>query len=455
MGGARKVVIIGCSGTGALAARMLKRMDPSVDVTIIREPEERGLLTRCATPYICCGDVLVNPSYKDDAMFLNAGIRLVDARAEAVDREKKRVETEGGGSHPYDVLVLATGARPVVPPVPGIDVEGVFTLRTSEDAFRMLYWMNSRRVKSAVVLGAGAVGVEITCLVAAKGVDVRLVEMREHLLPRALDADMSRNVEEYIRARGVDLRLGERAAAVGGKKEVESVTLSPSGEEIPAEMLVVAVGARPRSELAEKAGLEMGEAGVKVNAYLQTSDPDIYAAGDLIEYPSHVTGKPVLGQLRPNAVIGGRVIARNILGRPTTYPPLVNGFATKCFDKSIAGTGITEEEAEREGIETIGVIRTADHMHSMMRGRKPYAVKVIFDRRNARLIGAQIVSDSPGPVKHIDALTVAIRSDWTAGRLATLRCAGQPELSPDPGKEPIALAAAEAELILEAEGGKP
>ena len=192
----------------------------------------------------------------------------------------------------------------------------------------------------------------------------------------------------------------------------------------------------------------MGKLGLKVNSYLQTSNPDIYSAGDLIEYPSHITGKPILGQLRPNAVIGGRIIAKNILGNKIEYPLLINSFATKFFDKSIAGTGITEESAKAAGINVVCSLQSATNMHSMMKEKKNYTVKLIFNKENKKIIGGQIVSDTKEPIKSIDVITVAIRSGWTAMDLATLRCAGQPELSPDPGREPIALAADEAIALL-------
>jgi len=201
---------------------------------------------------------------------------------------------------------------------------------------------------------------------------------------------------------------------------------------------------KPNTELAEQAGLTLGRLGLQVNKHLQTSDPNIYAGGDLIEYPHWVTGKQALGQLRPNAVIAGRVIARNILGGNIEYPGLINSFATKFFDKSIAGTGLTEQQAVAEGLNVVSAKQTSASMHSMMRGRRPYTVKLIFDKARGCIIGGQIVSDSDGPVKHIDVLTTAIRGKLTALNLATLRCAGQPELSPDPGKEPIALAASQA-----------
>jgi len=444
----RKVVVIGCSGAGALAARMLKNLAPSLDVTIIREEEEQGLLTRCATPYICFGHVLADPSYKDDSIFTKPGINLVNVRAESIDRRRKMVRTADGKDYAYDKLVLATGARSIVPPIPGTDLPGVFTLRTSGSAIDILHWLNTKRVKSAVLIGGGAISIEVAYLAAQHGIKITLVEMLAHILPNALDPDMSEGVESYMKEKGIDLHLSEQVNAIKGDGQVEGVLIA-SGEEVKADMVIICAGAEPRSELAQKAGLEMGKLGLKVNRYLQTSDPDIYSAGDLIEYPSYITGKPIRGQLRPNAVIGGRIIAKNILGRVIEYPPLLNSFATKFFDKSIAGTGITESEAKKEGINVVSALQASASKHSMMRGKEPYTVKLIFDKKDRRVIGGQIVSDSECPVKHIDTIAVAIQARWSALELASLRCAGQPELSPDPGMEPIAIAAEGIERMLE------
>jgi len=443
----RRVVVIGCSGAGALAARMLKNLAPSVDVTIVREEEEQGLLTRCATPYICFGHVLADPSYKDDSIFTKPGINLVNVRAVKIDRERKTVTTADGKNYSYDKLVLATGAKSIVPPISGTGLPGVFTLRTSGSAISILHWLNTYRVKSAVLIGAGAISVEIAYLAVQHGIKITLVEMLKHILPNALDPDMSEGVESYMKEQGIDLCLNEQVKAINGDGQVKGMSLA-SGKEVKADMVIICAGAEPRSELAQKAGLEMGKLGLKVNSYLQTSDPDIYSAGDLIEYPSYITGKPIRGQLRPNAVIGGRIVAKNILGHGIEYPPLINSFATKFFDKSIAGTGITESEARNEGINVVSAIQSSASKHSMMRGKKPYTVKLIFGKKDRRIIGGQIVSDSECPVKHIDAMAVAIRAGWTALELATLRCAGQPELSPDPGMEPIALAAEDIERML-------
>ena len=443
----KKLVVIGCSGAGAMAAKMAKTVNPELDVTIIREQEEKGLLTRCATPYIATGNVMVDPSYKDDAVFTNQGIKLVNVKAVGIDRKSRTITTADGSKYLYDKLILATGAKPIVLPISGVDLGGVFTLRTSGDAVNILNWINSQRVKNVVIVGAGAIGTEIAYLIARQGLKIIFVEMLNHIMGKVLDADMAQEIEDYIREKGVDLKLGQKVEAIIGEKEVESVKLS-SGKEIKAEMVIISGGVEPSAGLAKKAGLEMGKFGLKVDEYLQTSDPDIFAAGDIIEYKSFITGKSMFGQLRPNAVIGGRVAAKNLFGHKVKFPGLINSFATKFFDQSIAAAGITEQEAKENSIDVISAKQKSMSRHSMMRDKKPYTVKLIFNRQTKKIIGGQIVSMDSSPVKHIDVIAMAIRCGLTVLDLTTLRCAGQPELSSDPGMEPLALAAENVYLDL-------
>ncbi|OEU48887.1 MAG: hypothetical protein BA871_15560 [Desulfuromonadales bacterium C00003096] len=206
-------------------------------------------------------------------------------------------------------------------------------------------------------------------------------------------------------------------------------------------MVILSVGVRPNIELAGDAGLRIGEYGLEVNEYLQTSDPDIYAGGDLIEYEHLITKKSILGQIRPNAVISGRIAAKNALGYEIKFPKLLNSFATKLFDKSIASVGVTEAIAREEGFDILATKQAAKSKYVMMEGGKPYTVKLIFDRDTKRVIGAQIIADDERSVRYIDVIALAIRSGWTALDLTTLRSAGQPELSPEPSAEPITVAA--------------
>ena len=441
----KRLVIIGCAGAGGPAAMMAKRLDSSLEVTLIRE--EENFLVRCAVPYICAGDCTVESSVKDESVFHNVGTKLVNSRATDIDRAHKTVTVEDGSVYSYDKLVLATGASPSLPPIPGIDLDGVFTVRTSRDAQCINEWIAGNSVRKAMVIGAGAIGLEIAALLSTKGIGTVVVEMLDHVFPSALDVDMAAEVEEYLRGQGLDLRLQQRISRITGDNKVAGVELS-SGEKIEAETVILAGGIKPRLELAEAAGLEVGKLGLKVNKYLQTSDQDIYAAGDMIEFESMSTGKPVLGQLRPNAVIGGRVIAMNALGYQIEFPKLVNTFATKLMDLSLGATGITEEFALQEGMEIVCAKRSARSKHAMIEGGKPFTVKLIFDRKSQTIVGGQIVGYSEVLAKQIDVLGTAIKGGMTALDLTTLRCAGQPELSPEPGAEPISLAAGDAFLEL-------
>ena len=441
----KKVVIIGCSGNGAHAAIMTKRLEPSADVTIVREEEH--LLVRCAVPYIIAGEVTLESCYKSDDMFTNAGIKLIDSKATGIDRVNKTVATENGGVYPYDKLVLATGGIPIKPKIPGSDISGVFTTRTGLDALAIQDWMKSNSIRSAVVIGASAVGLEVATAISRTGVAVTTIEMLAHVLPIATDTDISQEVERHLIDKGISLRMNQTAARILGNGKVTGVELA-SGEKIDTEMVILAIGVRPRWELAEAAGLEKGRFGLKVNQYLQTSDPNIYAGGDLIEYKNFITGKPTAGQLRPNAVMTGRLIAKNILGYDAELPGVLNTFVTKLADISLASTGITEKAAQQEEMEIIIAKRSAESKHSMIEGKELYTIKLLFERKTQKIIGGQMVGYSECAVRHIDVIAVAIKCGLTINELTTMACAGQPELSPDPGTAPIALVAEDAFLQL-------
>jgi NADPH-dependent 2,4-dienoyl-CoA reductase/sulfur reductase-like enzyme len=433
-----KLVIIGCAGVGGPAAMTAKRMEPSLDVTLIRE--EENFLTRCAVPYISVEKATVEASVKDDGMFHAVGTKLVNVKATSIDRKEKTVTTAGGAVYPYDKLILATGGRAIVPPIPGVDLEGVFTICTSWDAVSIRDWINEKGARNAVVYGAGAVGLEMASVFAEKGLKVTMV-IRSYIGEKVgLDLDMSSELEKYFEDKGTVIRSKEVITKIEGEQEVEAVELS-SGDKIETDMVILSAGVHPNVELAEDAGLEIGEYGLEVNEYLQTSDPDIYAGGNLIEYEHMVTRKPILAQMRPNAVIGGRIIAKNALGYKIKFPRLLNSFASKLFDKSIASVGVTEAIAKEEGFDILVTKQAAKSKHVMMEGGKPYTVKLIFDRDTKKVIGAQIIADDERSVRYIDVIALAIRNGWTALDLTTLRCAGQPELSPEPSAEPIAVAA--------------
>jgi NADH oxidase (H2O2-forming) len=204
------------------------------------------------------------------------------------------------------------------------------------------------------------------------------------------------------------------------------------------------VGARANVELAKEIGLEIGKFGIKVNKFLETSNPDILAAGDCVEKPHFVTKKPVPGQMRGPAVIQGRLAAKRAAGYEIEFPGVLNSTIVKLFDKTIAGTGLTETQAQDEGFETVSAMVDSRSKHGMISGVKPWTIKLIFDKGTQKLIGGQIVSDSQAPGKEIDTVSALILGGKTISDLTTFMCAGHPDCSSEPSLEPIAIAAEQA-----------
>jgi NADPH-dependent 2,4-dienoyl-CoA reductase/sulfur reductase-like enzyme len=227
----------------------------------------------------------------------------------------------------------------------------------------------------------------------------------------------------------------------GGK--VAEVELE-GGERLAADMVLLNVGVRANTELAEQSGLAVGRYGVKVNEFLETSDPDILAAGDCVEKQHFITGKPVPGQLRGPAVIQGRLVAKRLAGHAIPFPGVLNNSVVRVFDTYAASTGLTQEEAEREGFATVCATVDSRSKHGMIEGVKPWSLKLVFDRKSARLLGGQILSQDIAPAKEIDAINALILGGKTIQDLTVLMCAGNPDCSSEPSLEPISIAAEQA-----------
>jgi NADPH-dependent 2,4-dienoyl-CoA reductase/sulfur reductase-like enzyme len=259
-----------------------------------------------------------------------------------------------------------------------------------------------------------------------------------------LDSELGAKIREHLQNLGISMRMGQKVERIlGDGDRVSGVELS-SGEQVDADMVFLNVGAKPDVELAEGAGLEMGQYGVQVNRYLETSDPDILAGGDCVNNVHFLTGKPTPIQLRGPAVIQGRFIAKRLAGYEFPFPGLLGNSAVKLSDKYIAATGLTESSAAQEGFDPVCATVQSRSKHGMIHGVQPWLVKLVFDRGSGKLLGGQILSDSESPVKEIDAVNALLLGEKTVIDLTTLMCAGNPDCSSEPSLEPISLAAEQA-----------
>lgn len=431
-----KVVIIGGVAAGPKAASKIIRLRPDAEVTII----EKGLLLSyagCGLPYYVSGEIkdqkelMETPAgvVRDAAFFLNVKNFKVRNGTEAleIDRKGKRVRVKALASGeeswlPYDNLVLATGASPVIPPIPGVDKKNVFTLHGVHDAEGIKTLLAEHKAKDVVIIGGGLIGVEATEALATHGCRVTIVEMLPQVL-NMLDWEVARLVENYLESHAVRVMTNTKAIALESRdSSVDHVThVRTDKGDLPADMVVLAIGVRPNISLAQKAGLDIGEktGAIKVDGHMRTSDPDIFAAGDCVECIDRLTGQPCYVPLGSTANKQGRVVAVNICGGYELFPGVMGSSICKVFDYCVGRTGLTERAATALGYEVItAMVPGSDRAHYMPQS-KSLLIKIIADKRTERLLGVQITGPGEG-AKRIDVAATAITAGMTLDQLASL-----------------------------------
>ncbi len=382
-----------------------------------------------------------------DKMLEGAGITVLHDEVTVIDRQAKTVRTGTGRTLGYDRLYLATGARSYVPPLTGSDLDGVLTLRGLPDAQAISAYLDRLVTGAIVCIGAGFISLEVAALLAeSRGAAfaISVVELRDRPLPLMLDRDMGQYVGDYLTEKGIRLFTGEQVTRlVGQGGRVTGVELA-SGTVLAADLVLMNVGVRPNVELAEEAGLAMGRFGIKVNEFQETSDPAILAGGDCVEKVNFITKQPTPGQLRGPAVVQGRLAAKVLAGNRIPFPGVLDAGGCTLFDLTVTATGLTEERAAEEGIETVSSVIDSRSKHAMIPGMKPWKMKLVFNRENQRLIGGQIVSQSVAPAREIDAVSAFILGGKTIPDLTMFTSACNPDISSEPSAEPITIAAEQA-----------
>lgn len=441
----RRIVIIGGVAAGPKAAAKIIRLDPEADVTIL----ERGIFLSyagCGLPYYVSGvvreqaDLMSTPAgaLRDEVFFQNVKNVHVHSRTEAVaiDRDRKvvtarRLEDGAESEIPYDRLVLATGAEPVVPPVPGIELAGVLKLHGVEDAEAIKASLAARQALDVVIVGGGLIGVEMTEALVESGCRVTVVEMLPQLLPM-LDADMAWHVAAHMESKGVRVLTSTRVTSMrprsGSPESVGSVETTAGL--LPADLVIMAVGVRPNVGLARAAGLEIGETGaIRVDDHLATSDPDIFAVGDCVETRHLITGRPAYVPLGSTANKQGRVAAVNACGGNDTFPGILGTSICKVFDIGVARSGLSETEARGAGFDVVTALTPAPDKPHFMPTARMLMLKVVADRATRRLLGIQAVGPGDG-ARRVDIAAMAMTYGATVDDLAKADLTYAPPFSP-------------------------
>lgn len=401
----KRVVVVGAVAAGPKAAVRIKRLNPDIEVVLI---DQDSLISYggCGIPYYVGGDVadekeLRSTSFhmlRDEHFFEEAkGVTtMTSTRVLSIDREKKTIMAERLATNEeedisYDTLMLATGSEPIIPHIGGIDLDGVFSVGNLHKAIAIKDRIAKGQVGKAVIIGGGAIGIEMAeAFKDLWGIDATLIEFKDQLLPSLVDWEMADILAKHLRDNGLEIFLGEAATEIIGDDSGKVCGVRTSNRQIEADLVIMAVGVKPRSQLAKEAGLHVSAGGaIVVNEHMQTSDPDIYAAGDCIEITNLVSGSKFFAPLGSLANKQGRVAGDNIAGIPSTFKGGVGSFIMKGFDMSIGSAGLTLNAAKQAGYDAdISLTSPIDRAH-FYPTQAISCFTLVFDRRTRRVLGLQ------------------------------------------------------------------
>lgn len=441
----KKIVIVGGVAAGPKAACRVKRLMQDAEVTII-DQDTLFSYGGCGIPYYVSGDVsdedeLRSTSFRmvrNENFFLSAKGVIVKSgtRGVSIDRHAKTLQVEDVASGemsdiPYDTLMIATGSRPFVLPIPGADLDGVFTISDLHKAIEIKDRIAKKKVEKAVVIGGGAIGLEMAeAFKDLWGVETSVVEFMPQILPRIVDKPFASMVTKHMRDNDVDIFLGEGAVEILGK-DGKVTGLRTANRTIEADMVIMAAGVRPRSEIAAEAGLQISPMGaIVVNERMQTSDPSIYAAGDCVEIMNLVSGKKIFAPLGSLANKEGRVAGDNMAGIPSKFKGGVGSFIMKAFDVCIAATGLSLDVALAEGYDADVALNAPSDRAHFFPTEAIVCFQMVFDRRTRKVLGLQGFGPmGDGISARINAAAAYITMGATIDDFATLEMAYAPPFS--------------------------
>ena len=450
----RRVLIVGGVAGGASCAARLRRLDETVEIVVF----DRGLyvsFANCGLPYYV-GDVIV-----DERKLLVATPELfrerfdiqihTETEATAIDRgggtiTVRDVRTGATREERYDALVLSPGAAPIRPPLPGVDLPGVFAVRSIPDSRRIRAWIVERNATTAVVVGGGFIGLEMVENLVRRGLAVTVLEKLPQVMP-PLDPEMAAPIMQHLEASQVHLHMRDGLARIDATTAGGLVVTAESGARLPADLVILAIGVRPETDLARAAGLRIGaRGGIVTDMQMRTSDPRIWAVGDAAEVRDVLTGQETVLPLAGPANRQGRVAAESIAGRATAFRGVQATSVVGVLGMTVASTGASEKGLARDGVTRFAkVYLHPGHHAGYYPGAQPIHLKLLFSVPDGRILGAQAVG-TEGVEKRIDVIAMAIQLGGTVHDLAAAELCYAPQYGA--AKDPVNLAGMIAQNVL-------
>jgi len=438
------VLIIGGGAAGIFTGRTGKLNYPEKDFLIIRL--EKQILIPCAIPYLFGTLGSVEKDVIPDSLLEKAGVRLKIDEVISIDKEKKVCKTANGDEIQFEKLVLATGSFPAVPKwLKGTNLENVFTVvKDKEKLSQMLQKLKD--CEKIVIVGGGFIGVEVADDLSKLKKDITIVEILPHVLMLVFDEEVAEKAEEVLKSNGIKVKTGVGIKEILGKEKVEGVLLQ-NGEKVEADAVILAMGYKPNTRLAEEAGIELNEFGfIKVDEYMRTSAPDVYAVGDCAEKKNFLTGKPTKVMLASIACAEARIVGMNLYGLNTikSFNGTIGIFSTKIGNTGFGAAGLSENAAKKEGIDVVtGSFKGVDRHPGCLPGAHEQFVKLIVCKDSGLIIGGEVIGgESTGEL--INLIGFAIQNRMTVRSILTSQIGTHPLLTSAPTVYPIIKAAEDA-----------
>ena len=442
----RRIIVVGANAAGVEAASAARKKDRAAEITLIMAEKNAGY-SRCGLPFVIGGHI---PKFSDLIVYPPAYFQMLklnlrtQTKATAINTKEKTVtvQTKGDTTEtlPYDALVLSTGADAYMPPIKGREKQGILSLRTIEDGEKIDAAVKGG-AKSAVIMGAGLIGLEVGVGLIERGLTVTIVEMLPQILPQLLDADMAKLVQEHLEAKGMRILLNKGVQEFVGDPRVTAIVAG--GEKIEADLFVSAFGVRANTKLAAEAGIPLGETrAIKTNGRMETDVKDVYAVGDCAEASNIITHRPTCAQLGTIAVRQGKVAGANAGGDYSLFNGVLASAVTRLFEIEAGNTGLTETAAARNRIEVVIGAITSKTKADYFPGAKPIKIKLIVEKESQHIVGGQVIGGEE-VTQRINCLSLAIQQGMTVRELAKTDTAYAPPLCET--WEPMVLA---AEMVL-------
>jgi NADH oxidase (H2O2-forming) len=436
----RDVVIIGGGPAGRVIVHALQAQNSGMSVTLIKD--EAINVNRCAVPYGIPQDKPIGKFQIPNQLVTDFGAELIVDHAVKIDTQQKQVHTRKDQKYGYKHLVLATGSRPLLPPIPGVKLAGVTTVRSLRDLDSLRRF--AAKGQKAVIVGGGYIGVEVAVVLRQMGLEVFVVEMLPQILTVTTEPEFITDIEKTLTEKGVHIlsncRVAEFQSQNGGGVQVGLA----GGDILSADFVVLSVGVVPNIELAAEAGIQTSALGIMTDPYLSTSAAGVYAAGDCAEKKSYITQKPIRGEFGTNAVFMAKIVAQNIMGHNKAFPGIINANATTVYDWCIGSSGLTEKMAVDAGLNVVSGYSEVLDKYPMMGGATPVHTKLVFERDTQRLIGGSVMRKGHGATQNVDFISFAIQMGATMDNLLGYQYATHPELAAKPSDNTYVFAAQNA-----------